>query len=324
MGRGHTLALGGLAAAASAVAFLLSPPNDADLVSEPRPAHSYAEALGRLDTLRAADADGVNPTCRLRLLSHDRRVGRVVVLLHGLTNCPQQFEAFGELLYGRGANVLIARLPHHGLADRLTGDLGRLTAPELARFCDQVVDIACGLGDSVTVAGLSLGGSAAAWIGQERGDVDRVVAIAPLLGVVSVWPPFTPALTRALLAWPDQLLWWDSKSKERVAGPPYVYPHYSTRAVGETLRLGLGLLRRARIESPRAASLAIVTVGGDGAVSNDAARDIARAWKRLAAGRVGTYEFPTSLHLGHDLIDPLQPYQRVDVVYPVLADLMWR
>ena len=41
-----------------------------------------------------------------------------------------------------------------------------------------------------------------------------------------------------------------------------------------------------------------------------------------ASRRVDAYQFPGRLKLGHDLIDPLQPYQRVDVVYPVLTELM--
>jgi hypothetical protein len=35
-----------------------------------------------------------------------------------------------------------------------------------------------------------------------------------------------------------------------------------------------------------------------------------------------TYEFSADLKLGHDLIDPGQPYQRVDVVYPKLMELI--
>jgi pimeloyl-ACP methyl ester carboxylesterase len=314
---------GALARGALVVAVLLfgvalaafSPPASLELASHPDPARTYEEALAKLEGLRASEPEGLNPVCRLRFLTHGHRVGRAVVLIHGLTNCPQQFEALGELLESRGANVLIARMPHHGLADVTTRDLGRLTAEELVVFGDRLIDIATGLGDSVTVSGLSLGGSLAAWLGQERRDVDRAVVIAPVFGF-SGWPP---ALSPALEHFP----WWDSKLKEKVGGPPYAYPRFSTRALGQTLRLGFAAEDRARRRAPRAASLEMVTVGGDPAISNEAAAQLVRLWDRRAPGRVAAYEFPVRLHLGHDLIDPLQPYQKTAEVYPVLAALMW-
>src|SRR5438552_2730505 len=120
------LAIGAVALAA--IAWILFVPPLARFESHPRPAADYEQALQRIDSLRAADGSEINPDCRLVLLSHGRRTARVVVLLHGLTNCPRQLEALGRMLYDRGANVLIARVPHHGFADRMTRDLPRLPA----------------------------------------------------------------------------------------------------------------------------------------------------------------------------------------------------
>lgn len=304
--------------------WLFSPPSAKDLISRPRPARAYSEALARFDSLLSQEPPELNPLCRGRLLTHGRRTRRAVVLIHGLTNCPQQFDALGRLLHARGANVLIARIPHHGLANRMTRDLGRLTCAELVAFSDGIVDIACGLGDSVTVAGLSLGGNMAAWIAQERGDVDRAVVIAPVFGFPGVAPILTPAVERAFLAMPDLFPWWDSKKKEQVGGPTYAYPRFSTRAAGETLRLGLAVSERARSLPPRASSIVVVTVSDDPAISNAAVREIQRSWERLAPERVSSYEFSQDFRLGHDLIDPLQPYQNTARVYPVLAGMMWK
>jgi len=311
-----------VAGALFALAWLLFVPPFARFDSHPRPAADYESALRRIDTLRAADTDDLNPVCRLELMSHGHRTGRAVILLHGLTNCPRQFEALGRVLHERGANVLIARMPHHGLADRLTPDLARLSAGELVRFGDEVVDIGRGLGDSVTVAGLSLGAVVAAWLAQERSDVDRAVVIAPLFGVPQLWAPLTPGLTRFFLWIPNQFVWWDDKTREKVPGPPYVYPRFSTRALGEVLRLADAVGMAARRAPPSASAVTLVTIEGDHAVNNRAALDVERSWRSHAADRVGAYQFPGRLKLGHDLIDPLQPYQRVDLVYPVLADLM--
>lgn len=305
-----------------AIAWTLFVPPFARFPAHPRPAADYAQAIQRIDTLRAADTGDLNPLCRLVLMSHGQKTRRSVVLLHGLTNCPRQFESLGRVLHERGANVLIARIPHHGLADRLTPDLANLTADELTRFGDEVLDIGRGLGDSVTVAGLSLGATVAAWLGQERSDVDCAVVIAPVFGVPQVWAPLTPGLTRFFLWIPNQFPWWDDELREKVLGPTYVYPRFSTRGLGEVLRLGCAVTVSAGRAAPRARSTTMVTIENDHAINNQSARDVVRAWRARAGERIKDYEFPGSLKLGHDLIDPLQPYQRVDVVYPVLADLM--
>jgi len=305
-----------------AIAWFLFVPPLTRFPARPKPASSYDQAIQRIEALRASDTGAFNPLCRLELMTHGHRTGRAVILFHGLTNCPRQFERLGEALHARGANVVIARIPHHGLADRLTPDLAHLTAAELTRFGDELTDIGCGLGDSVTVAGLSLGAVVAAWLAQERSDVDHAVLIAPVFGVPQLWSPLTPGLTRFFLWIPNQFVWWDDKLREKVPGPPYVYPRFSTRALGEILRLGCAVSLDAWREAPHARAITMVTVGGDHAVNNRSAGNVARAWRRKAGDRIAAYEFPRSLKLGHDLIDPLQPYQRVDVVYPVLADMM--
>jgi carboxylesterase len=127
-------------------------------------------------------------------------------------------------------------------------------------------------------------------------------------------------LTRVGLVWPNRFLWWDDEKRENVEGPTRVYPRFSTRAMAEIMRLGAAVEDRARRRPPAARELVLVTVGADPAVSNPEIARLAEMWRSRAPGRVETYEFPESLKLGHDLIDPEQPYQRVDVVYPVLID----
>jgi pimeloyl-ACP methyl ester carboxylesterase len=319
--RGLALLIGAPGLVIAGAAASLMPVGMPGPVPTPHPARDYAEALSRFDRLSATD-DPLNPLCGPRLFTHGARTGRVVVCLHGLTNCPQQFDSLSRLVFERGANVLTVRLPHHGLADRMTEDLRRLTARELAITSQEAVDIGRGLGDTVVVVGLSLGATAVAWIAQERADVHRVVAIAPVLGVAPVVPTLTPAVTRLLLTIPNRFAWWDDERREQLLGPPYVYPRFSTRALGETLRLGLAVMARARREAPRAASVVLVTIGGDHAINNAAIRDIEGSWKRRAPDRVMSYEFPAELHLNHDVIDPLQPDQRTDLTYPVLLDLI--
>jgi carboxylesterase len=49
--------------------------------------------------------------------------------------------------------------------------------------------------------------------------------------------------------------------------------------------------------------------------------EVVKRWQKNGAN-IETYEFPSSLGLAHDLIDPEQPNQPIDIVYPKLIDLI--
>ena len=297
-------------------------PPSARVESHPRPAVDYQDALARVEAMRAAEGDEVSPVCRTLLLTHGHRTARVVLFFHGLTNCPDQFRALAERLFARGDNVYVPRIPHHGLANRMTTDLKRTRAEELAEFADRQVDIARGLGERVIVSGLSLGATQAAWVAQERSDVDLAAPIAPMLGVAMAPGVASTALANLWVRIPNQFMWWDPKKREALAGPNQVYPRFSTRAVAEVIRLGWAVRHRAREKPPAARRILAISVGGDIAVDNRATVDLVREWRRRGGERVSTYQFADSLRLGHDLIDPRQPYQRIDVVYPILEQLL--
>src|SRR6516225_4272678 len=153
------------------------------LQSKPHPASDYAEAVSRFRKMQENEGPELNPVCRSILLTHGQRTEKAVVFFHGLTNCPEQFRELGKIFYDMGYNVLIPRLPRHGMADRQVENLSPLKAEELRDCADTSVDIICGLGREVYVAGLSAGGALAAWIAQNRGEVTRTILIAPALGL---------------------------------------------------------------------------------------------------------------------------------------------
>jgi len=281
---------------------------------------TYESALA--DIRRDHAPAGVSPECASILLEHGQRTGRVYLLFHGITNCPMQFEQLGQRLYETGANVYIPRLPHHGLSDRMTSDLANVEARELADFADRQLERARGLGDTIVVSGLSLGAVLAVYLAQERHEVSLAVPIAPLLG-----PKLAPAwaarpLTRAFLVVPNRFIWWNDKQRENLPGPQRVYPRFSTRAMAETMLLGAMVEDDAARAAPAARRIVMVTIGGDPAVNNDANAALVRSWQARAFDHVSAYQFPESLHLGHDVIDPDQPYQRIGVVYPTLEKIL--
>jgi carboxylesterase len=290
--------------------------------AHPDPAAGYDDAVARFTASLAREPHGLVQGCEPRLLTHGRRTPRVVVLLHGFTNCPQQFGLFAERCFSSGDNVLLARLPEHGFTNRRAVTLGRVTPDRITAATDAAIDIACGLGDTIVVAGLSVGGEAAAWAAARRPEVGRAVIIAPLLGIAHVPAAVSRFLARLWTAIPDSFHWWDPRVRDRLPGPPYCYWGWSSRGLAEMLRLGFALSAQAAREPARTRSIVVVTNANDDAVDNGAARALAAHWARAAPGRVRTYEFAASLRLGHDVIDPEQPYSRLEIVYPVLERLV--
>ena len=54
------------------------------------------------------------------------------MLIHGLTNAPKEFAELGGLLHDRGHNVIILRMPYHGLKGLDIKELDPLMADDIA------------------------------------------------------------------------------------------------------------------------------------------------------------------------------------------------
>jgi len=295
--------------------------NTRALVPSPNPTTTYPEALERLATLKAKDTAQVNPVCATQFMTHGQRTERAIILLHGFTNCPHQFHALGQNFFGRGYNVLLARLPYHGYIDRLTPDFARLTAEDLAIFADELVNIGVGLGHHLAFGGISAGGVTAAWAYQFRPEVAQALIIAPSFGVTYIPRTINSGATQlARTLVPNIFIWWDSKLKIDCK-PDYAYPRFSTRALAEVMRLGYAVRQTANHTPPVGGRAIVVTVGGDPGVDNVVTDQVAQQWLSLNAN-VLQYEFPAELKLLHDLVDPNQPGQQVDLVYPKLMELV--
>jgi pimeloyl-ACP methyl ester carboxylesterase len=299
---------------------ILTPWGIIKLSSHPRPTHNYTEAVQRIDMLREQEAPDMNPVCRLQFMSHGHQVERVIVLVHGYTNCPEQFHQLGQRFYDLGYNVLIAPMPHHGLADRLTGEQAQLKAEELAAYADEVMDIAQGLGEQVIMVGISGGAVTTAWAAQTRSDLDLAVIISPAFGYQQVKTVLTAPGTNLYRILPNSFRWWD-ESLQAERGPEHCYPRYSTRALAEILRLGFAVQAAARRDPPAARSILVVTNANDTAVNPELTARVVEDWREHNAN-LETYEFYAELELPHDLIDPAQPEAQIEIVYPQLIKLI--
>ena len=306
----------------AAVFIILTPWNISNLSSLPHPAQSYTEAAQRAEILRAQEPPDMNPACRLLLMTHDKIVERAIILVHGYTSSPIQFHELGQRFYDLGYNVLIAPLPHHGLADRMTEAHALLKAEELAAYADEAVDIAQGLGGEVIMMGLSAGGVATAWAAQHRSDIDVAVIISPAFGYKKLPTPLTAAAMNIHKYLPNSFGWWDPVLQAE-RPPAYSYPRYSTHALRQILRLGFATKKYARRMQPSAKKIVVVFNAHDNSINNALTTDVVEIWQAHNTN-LTTYEFDADLKLGHDLIDPAKKDQQIDIVYPVLIDLVSR
>jgi carboxylesterase len=306
----------------------VAPPNIGVLAAHPQPAASYAEAVQRVQALQTQEGSEYNPLCRTMLLTHGQKTARAIAFVHGYTNCPNQFLNLGQQFYDLGYNVLLVPMPHQGLADVMTSDLSKLTAEEMAAYADQLVDISHGLGERVTLVGLSQGGVVAGWAAQSRPDLDQAVLLAPGFGLKIIPAPLTTLITNVALLAPETYLWWGSlvrfdQTPPAPPGPNAVqgYPRFSVHGLAQQLRLGFATQALARRAAPGAKSIVVVTNAADQAVENATTAHVVADWQAHGAN-VTTYEFPVNLQIDHDMIDPHRDDQHTDIVYPKLIELI--
>ena len=242
------------------------------------------------------------------------------MLLHGFTNCPQQMDALGRQFYERGWNVFIPRYPRHGYKDRLNDSISELREDHLIAVANRSAEVGAGIGERLTVAGLSLGALLTGLLVQTRAGIARAVLIAPMLGLKPVPGPVLTGLSHVADWAPDFYLWWNRKLKDR-AGPPYGYPRFSSRAYAALFHAGRRLVTAARREPPRSREIAVVTNAAEPRLDNRFTYALIRSWRDHGA-RVETYEFAKADGLPHDLIDPGNVAQNTALVYPVVGRLI--
>jgi len=290
------------------------------------PQHGEAPASfdGAVQAIRAVIArdaadPAILPAALPRLYEHGKPAEHAVVLFHGFTNCPQQFDELARGYHARGCNVYVPRIPRHGLKDRLTRDLANLTVAELKDCAKEAFDLARPLGTTVSALGLSLGGTLALWLAQTQ-PIDLALPLAPFLMPIPD-PQFIghPAI-RLLHTIPSIYFWWDIRLKQRIT-PPYAYPGYPTHALAEIVFLGDAIVAAAAKEKPRGRHCIFVLNDHDPAVDNRVSRDLLAAWNRHGAG-YGEVVLPELGRPRHDVIDPTTFPQGRTLVYPKLEELV--
>jgi len=277
------------------------PLRSGDLRSHPFPVANYRSAIDQVERRQAADDRVVAPGGRTVLLTHGARTPRVDVLLHGFTDSPSQFTELADSLYQRGDNVYVPRLPHHAERSGDARALAGMTAVQLRQTADSAADVATALGDTVVVVGLSVGGTMAAWMGQHRPEVRRVVMIAPAFEAGRV-----PSRLEGLLINLTERLPNVTRRSAPDSARPDRNPGFATHALAEVLRLGKAVEKTADRAPPKAAEFAFMLNDLDRTVSMAGSLKVAKEWDAHGA-RVSVYAFPASLGLPHNVLDGREP-----------------
>lgn len=275
-----------------------------------------AQARARLETILAAEIADPRIAHGTRWWLGDGVAPTAVVLLHGLTNCPRQYDTLAGQLHARGHAVIVPRMPLHGYHDRMTDALAGLRATDLEAAALEAVAIGALCGERVVVAGISVGATLAAWLAA-RTRIDTAVAVAPFCGLRELLAGLNDALGAVLRTQPNMFGWWDPRQKERQP-PSHGYPRFATRALGESLRISGDIARTAATEHGRRAVLVVN--------ANDAVVNNVHAHRRMSAltalgvayERVVLHGLPEI----HDIIEPTIPQARIDLSYPALIDLI--
>ena len=285
------------------------------------PAPTFDEASRAIRGAIAHDAADpqLTPTALPRFYEHGESVEHAVVLLHGFTNSPQQFDELARGFFARGCNVYVPRIPLHGRKNRLTEALEKLTIDDLQGCTYESYQLARGLGKHVTVLGLSIGGTMALWLAQTQ-SVDLAIPIAPFLMPIGFPRWLGMMAMHALAILPNMYWWWDPRVKEKSL-PVYAYPGFPTHALAQIVFLGADVFALAGKAVPAARQCILVTNANESAVNDGVAHELFAIWKQHGA----RYRQVVLRDLGkprHDIIDPTTFPQARTLVYPILESLV--
>lgn len=289
--------------------------------STPNPTSSYEEALARFANIEQEEVTvPLSPEGHSRLLVHGTKTDRVFVLLHGLSNCPEQDLALGKLLFDEGANVIIPRAKYAGFADLLNTVQGEQSGQDLIDQAATGLDIATGLGDHINIVAISASALAAAWMAQHRPGIDHILLLSPFFGPYGKSVFLTNILTTFLLHLPNFYIWKNPQLQAALPERSYVYPRWGTYCLASTLSLSRNV--RAFREPILCNRLSVLNSADDHTVNNQLTKKVIKRWERENPEKVFYYQFPASLQIPHDCLDAYGTDLSATVVYPQILKML--
>jgi hypothetical protein len=96
---------------------------------------------------------------------------------------------------------------------------------------------------------------------------------------------------------------------------------WSTRGVGEMLKLGTAVRRGADDNAPLAHDIRVLANAGDATVNREAIDELVAHWQAKGAP-VTYYEMADTLKIPHDIVDPDEPTANPTITQPVILALI--
>ncbi len=261
------------------VDYLFIPINEINPTQTDLSTLSYFEAAEKFGILQSRDDANIRLECRSTLLTHCQKTLKSIVLFHGFTNCPKQFNQFSQLLFDQGYNVLIPIPPFHGLNDLNTRDQNKLKAAQILDLTQASVAIASGLGQQVETFGLSGGGVMSLWAGLNLPQVSKAIVVSPIMKPYATKDfPLNPVI-KILQNIPDQYIYWDGELKDKAEFSLYAYKGFSTKAIAQFLEIGNTVLKQIQTKKTTNAKFILITSDTDQAVDNSMASSVLKLLK---------------------------------------------
>jgi len=290
------------------------------------PVTDYADAVAQIEAIQAEENElpDFNPVCQSILMTHGHKTADAIVFYHGFTNCPEQYRLLAQAFFDQGYNVYVPLMPGHGRRDPSGPALADLTASDLAAYATETADIAQGLGERVTVNGLSGGGTVAAWLAQERADIALAAPTSPFIGVSFLPGTFlNRGLANLLRFVPNFTMHWDPVTRlDNPNSAPHAYAAFPVRSMGTYMQLGFATLAAARTAPPAAGAIRMILNDADFSVNNGVAAELVARWQQAGAVDADTFTFARDKALPHDLIAPERLGASMDEVYATLVELL--
>ena len=279
-----------LIAGFAAWAFLW-PSRSAELQKADIKRRDYNQSVADIKKVIADDTANsqVRPDCRPILKTHGKKTARAVMILHGVSGCPNGPAELAERFYQAGYNVYVPRAPHHGLSDKKLHS--QVRAAELVKFMSDSAGLVSGLGDELGVIGHSGGGTLATWLAQYGGGLfSRVLLIAPYYEPdASKAPKWQMGLLRNIYGnhlLPDQFF-DDILSYRALANYVIIKQNYRNDLKAEGLKY-----------------VGLIIGSEDNLIDKDMALSIAEGMAKASGARFSYETTPAYMGAGHELLSP--------------------
>ena len=250
---------------------------------------SYDDAIAAANRTVGEDASNtdVRPECRSIIKTHGKKTAKAVMMIHGVSACPQQFADLGDTFFNAGYNVYIPRVPSHGLTDNKRH--GEITIPAMAQFMNSSTSIISGLGDETGVVGLSGGANMATWITQYNSQtISRALLLSPFYQPsASETPSWKIPLLRNLYG-------------RNILPDSFTGSDLSYRALGKYIIIAKNY--KSDLKAPGLKYVGVVTSENDTAIDKNLAVNIPKQMAVASGAKFQYYSIPASFGIGHDIV----------------------